>query len=302
MYITLMENEMSKPIVLLLILAIAGTTLACQFLTAASSSTPTPDLWAENTMTAQAKVLAQYTEQAAATLTANVKLLESTPTTAPPPVKTATVQPAEDTPTPKPVITQADLTNPKATTQAQPLYDLVQQFYNDGILTSKDGQFVALDDFNENEAKIDYYRWWKTGYSPDNFVLHANTSWSSAYDKANWPSSGCGFVFGENGKENHDLIYLGLDGYVYLARIRNSDWKTLAQKRYGKLDIPEGGAEITFVVNNKHVYYYVNGTKVLDMSESALQPGELALTLLSGTNKDYGTRCKMDNVGLWIVK
>jgi hypothetical protein len=35
---------------------------------------------------------------------------------------------------------------------------------------------------------------------------------------------------------------------------------------------------------------------------SLFEPGELGLTLFSGTNRDYGTRCRMTNIGLWEFK
>jgi hypothetical protein len=36
------------------------------------------------------------------------------------------------------------------------------------------------------------------------------------------------------------------------------------------------------------------------LSQSRSLHGNLGLTILSGTNKDFGTRCKMTNLHLWI--
>ena len=38
---------------------------------------------------------------------------------------------------------------------------------------------------------------------------------------------------------------------------------------------------------------------MLYRQDMSLEEGELSLTLLSGTNKDYGTRCEMTNIELW---
>ncbi len=48
-----------------------------------------------------------------------------------------------------------------------------------------------------------------------------------------------------------------------------------------------------------HIIYFVNGDKVLDRQDNQLTEGDLALTLVSGTNLDFGTRCTMTNIELW---
>jgi len=190
----------------------------------------------------------------------------------------------------------------QATEQAADMYAQIEKLYSDGLLDSKDGHFEALEDFDESWAQINWYQYLNTGYSPIEYVVQAHTWWSSASDKANWNTSGCGFVFGEQDTENHHLVYLGLDGYVYLARILGGKTTILAQKRYGKLDIPEGEADVMLVVNGTQIVYYVNGDQVVSAADRTLKGGKLNLTLLSGTNSGYGTRCKMTAIGLWIIE
>ena len=190
----------------------------------------------------------------------------------------------------------------QATEQAAGMYAQIEKLYSDGLLDSKNGHFETLEDFDESWAQINWYQYRDTGYSPKEYVVQAHTWWSSASDKANWNVSGCGFVFGEHDNENHHLVYLGLDGYVYLARILGGKTTVLAQKRYGKLDIPEGQADVMLVVNGMQISYYVNGDQVVSIADHILKEGDLNLTLLSGTNSDYGTRCKMTEIGLWIIE
>ena len=56
------------------------------------------------------------------------------------------------------------------------------------------------------------------------------------------------------------------------------------------------------VVNGMQISYYVNGDQVVSIADHILKEGDLNLTLLSGTNSGYGTRCKMTEIGLWIIE
>jgi hypothetical protein len=52
------------------------------------------------------------------------------------------------------------------------------------------------------------------------------------------------------------------------------------------------------------VYVLVNEEVVGEytLAQSKVLRGRLGLSLLPGTNKDYGTRCEMTNLHLWIPK
>ena len=56
------------------------------------------------------------------------------------------------------------------------------------------------------------------------------------------------------------------------------------------------------VVDDKRINFYVNGERVANAYDGSLNAGNIAQTLLSGTNKDFGTRCKMTNTELFILK
>jgi hypothetical protein len=189
-----------------------------------------------------------------------------------------------------------------ATAQAQPMVDLVQQLYADGHLSRTDGTYFTLPDFDASWAQIGRYIWIPTGFSPTDFVIKADASWDSASDTANWWTSGCGFVFREDGVENHYLAYLGLNGRVYFFRNVNNVYATLGSSYYGKLDTHEGYAQIMLVVEGINITFFVDGEKVHTRQDQGLASGNLALTLLSGINTGFGTRCKMVNIELWELK
>jgi hypothetical protein len=93
-----------------------------------------------------------------------------------------------------------------------------------------------------------------------------------------------------------------LDGFVTLRYWVNGNGNWIAQRPAGNLSTPDGEAEIMMVVYDKRVTFYIDGEKKLSEHAGLLKPGELAMTLVSGTNKDYGTRCTMTDIDLWTFK
>jgi len=190
----------------------------------------------------------------------------------------------------------------KTTQRAGPVMDIVQKLVDSGVLLSSEGVFHALDDFDHTWAQLGWYQWWYSGHSPENFAIAAHAEMTSASDKANWPDAGCGFVFAEQDNKNHNLAYLSMDGYVQIYGILNGSWRFLANKRYSSLPTPSSEADIALVVYNKRIIFFVNGQQVVSVLDTRMGSGDLDLTLLSGTNKDFGTRCRMTNIGLFIFK
>jgi hypothetical protein len=189
-----------------------------------------------------------------------------------------------------------------ATAQAEPLAQVVRQLVADGYLTHSEGAYSALPDFLESWAQINYYQWRPTGFEPADFVVRADTSWTSASDTANWFASGCGFVFREMSRDNHYLIFLSLDGYVRLSDVRNGVFHILGDEYYGKVGAATGSAQVMLVVEGSVFNYFVNGERVLTRESASFPEGRLGLTLVSGTNKSFGTRCSMKNIELWELK
>jgi hypothetical protein len=76
----------------------------------------------------------------------------------------------------------------------------------------------------------------------------------------------------------------------------------VAHNLYGDVSIPDGSAEITLVVEDGWITFLVNGRTALRAKDTFLSGGALAFSLISGTNKDFGTRCEMKDTELWIQK
>ncbi|MDX1437381.1 MAG: hypothetical protein R3335_11250 [Anaerolineales bacterium] len=189
----------------------------------------------------------------------------------------------------------------QSTAMADTFFETVQGLYDGGIISSTGGEYVRFFDFNQSWAQLGWYRFFPTGISEKNFVLRTDASWRSASDKADWWTSGCGFVFREDEEINHYVTYLGLDGRVYLGRVINDAFQMLGSSYYGPVGTPDGDAEIMLVVEDENIFVFVNGERVIFRQDRAHESGNLHFTLVSGTNKDYGTQCKMEDIDIWFL-
>lgn len=189
------------------------------------------------------------------------------------------------------------------TPEPRPISSAVSALEEGGLLTKHEGRKIELDDFSAEWAQINWYQWLRTGYSPSDFVIRADASWESASDKANWFNSGCGFVFRENEVDNHYLILLDMDGNVELTRVKNRNQAVVgrSKSRY-PVEKPADSANLMLAVEGDEIMFFVDGYLMLHQRDTALDSGNLALTLMSGTNKDFGTRCTMENIELWELR
>ena len=149
---------------------------------------------------------------------------------------------------------------------------------------------------------MNWYQWWGTGYRPERYILKAHVKWTSASETANWFNSGCGFVFDADDSDNHFYVSLRLDGHAKIYRVYHGDLKTLANKFNGKQPVPTGEADFILAVEDDFVTFFVNGEVAAHAHDSQIHKGPLGLTLSSGTNKDFGTRCEMTDIYLWELE
>src|SRR5215211_5674427 len=96
---------------------------------------------------------------------------------------TNTVVPTETstpTRTPKPTATP----NLAATQRRRDLEAEIQEYFDQGYLTTTKGNFRELDDFSDEWARLGYYDMNPIGVQATDFVLSGHFKWSSAYQNA----------------------------------------------------------------------------------------------------------------------
>jgi hypothetical protein len=178
---------------------------------------------------------------------------------------------------------------------------LLTQLFDMGILHTTSGEYHRIYNFDESWPQIDWYQWWRTDYSPESFVLRVDASWDSASMTANWENSGCGIIFSDRGVNDHSSVFLTMDGYVRTHKYKGGYLYEQQCGYYGKFEIPYDSAELIVVVEDQWLTVLVNGQQIVHYQDAYISKGYLALSLVSGTNKDFGTRCTMQNIDFWDI-
>jgi hypothetical protein len=160
-----------------------------------------------------------------------------------------------------------------------------------------------MKDFSESWAQINWFRWWTYDILLNDFVVHTSISWESAGKGANIATSGCGFVFwvDEEG-ENYYVAFLALDGNANLFRMQDGRLIRIGRGYYGKIDYMKGSAEMTVIAEGKKIQIFVNDEKVFSRDNQKVFEGNIAYTLLSGINTDFGTRCTFADTDIWSLE
>jgi hypothetical protein len=237
-------------------------------------------------------VLSACSTAAPAPAPANTNTPQPTATNTAVPTKTST-----PTRTPRPTVTpNLALTQQIGEWQAE-----AQTYFDKGYLDTVDGKFKKIKDFSYEWAELGYYKKWPVGVSATDFFISGHFKWSSAYQ--NTDNSGCGYVFSLQENDDHYAIFL--DRSKVLFAITSDHHGRIAGPTRGTGRVKFGNpaeADFTLIVKDNYAYALVNGEVVSEytLAQSRSLTGDVALSVLSGTNKDYGTRCEMTNLHAWI--
>lgn len=230
---------------------------------------------------------------------------------APTPTPAPTKVPATNTPQPTPTKTVRPTSTPKPTftpdVVATEIYDNlfshVLMFEDEGLISSSDGGYIELDDFREEFAQIGWLRYWYFDDEFDQFVFNADIKWSTAMETSD--TSGCGIVFGvQEGGTYNDYYGVVLDkSRIYFTITKSKYYYELGKTRgTGRLDFGNPAeAEFTLLVSDDRAFVYVNDEFIGEytLSKDRDTSGKFGYGIISGTNRDYGTRCEIRNARLW---
>jgi hypothetical protein len=209
-------------------------------------------------------------------------------------------QPLNSTRTPRPSPTA----NLAATQQIEEWTSEVQTYFDAGYLKTTEGAFRKLDDFSIEWAQLGWYDWRPLVHTARDFFMSAHLKWSSAYRSAD--ISGCGFVFAIQPDGDQYAVFLDRSKVLF---VQSDDYYYPIGTTRGtgqvKFDNPYDHpveADLTLIVEDAYAYVLVDSQVVGEytLSQSKNLRGNLGLALLSGTNKDFGTRCEMTNLHAWI--
>jgi hypothetical protein len=196
-------------------------------------------------------------------------------------------------------ITEDDVSDPVA----DALLAQVQKFKEEGHIPTTDGELIRFDDFSQTFSQLGYYQAYPTDLELENFVFAGHLKWSTA--TATDDNSACGILFGAQ-PDNSDYAMFLDKSRVYFSSSTARFYSELG-KTSGTGRVSFGNpadADLSLVVYQTHAYVYVDGEFIGEYTLSSSKPlkGVFGYGIISGTNKDYGTRCEITNAAVWSLK
>ena len=232
--------------------------------------------------------------------------LAPAPTNTPQPTATITPTPT-NTPRPSPTPRPTKTPNLAATERMGKLNEQTQSYFEKGYLSTADGKIKEFDDFAYDWAQLNYYNWLPLGEEATDFYLSAHVKWTSAYRNAD--VSGCGFIFAIQENGDHYAVFLDRSQILFLNADQTSGYSREVGLTRGtgrvQFDNPADSpqeADFTVIVNDTYAYVLVDNEVMGEytLAKSKVLRGDVGLSLLSGTNRDFGTRCEMTDIHVWI--
>jgi len=218
------------------------------------------------------------------------------------PAHTATPEPtATKTPLPSPTPRPSPTHNLEATKQYEDMASKVKEYYQAGYVSTDQGTYKRLKPYWDSWAQIDWYQWVTVNSSPTNFIIRSEVSWESASKSPN--PSGCGYVFRLRDENNHYMVFISTDGYIHASLVHSGYFDNMGKAYYGQA-ATKGKETVTLIVEGTSFRVLVNDKSIKSFEglQSDLFDGNLAYTIVSGTNKDFGTHCMFDKTDLWTIK
>ena len=163
---------------------------------------------------------------------------------------------------------------------------------------SSGGETTYWGDYTDEWAQINWFQWIDFE-NAERFVLSTNVSWESAHERPNNFASGCGIIFNEgSGAGNYLMASLRMDGLIYFTGKRNNYDLSYGTYRYGKAST-RGSADFILVVDGDKASVYINGERVVTKASLPVMGDNVGICTLSGTNKDFGTRCTWNDIYMY---
>jgi hypothetical protein len=226
------------------------------------------------------------------------------PTNTPAPTATVTLTPT-NTPRPSPTPRPTKTPDMAATQKYNAFNTETQKYFGLGYLKTAEGTVKEIDDFYYEWAQLGWYSWQPLEMDASDFYISAHFAWDSAFKNAD--DSGCGIAFAIQPDKEHYSVFLDRNKVVFLDADKRYSYSRNVGKTRGngkvKFSMPSE-ADFTLIVKDAYAYVLVDGEVIGEytLAQSRTLRGDIGLSILSGTNKDYGTKCSMTNIHVWTPK
>jgi len=223
----------------------------------------------------------------------------SAPTSTPVDISIPSTATEKPTSTPEPTATP----DVAATQRYDDLFSQVQEFKDIGYIPTTDGEYIEMGDFKEEFSQLGYYQAYPYDLILENFVFTGHIKWSTATQTSD--TSGCGVLFGQQEDASDYAVFLD-KSRIYFSSSTATTYSELGKTRgTGNLNFGNPAeADLSLLVYDNHAYVYVDDEFIGEYTLSQSKPlrGAFGYGVISGTNKDYGTRCEVSNARIWSLK
>lgn len=174
----------------------------------------------------------------------------------------------------------------------------LQQLKENGSIPVSEGQITSYASFSDSYTNMGTAKYY-TITEADHFVLSSKISWLSAFSAPNGAVSGCGFIFGAGSDANNYLMTsIRMNGYIYFNGLNNGNRLSYGQQ-YVTTPSMQGEGLLTLIVDGSSVSIYFNGNLVSNRNDVVIPGNGIGFSILSGTNKDFGTQCTFEDIFLY---
>lgn len=186
---------------------------------------------------------------------------------------------------------------------SQEFFDAVDYLYDQGAISTNDGNFYMIEDFSDEWAQLQWYQWIpRTEINVKKFVVRAKIKYESASQTPNWADSGCGFMFRVKDTGTHLVANYTLDGNVSMHGRKDNYYLSYGLK---KVYSPATSGEIEFVLyaDGKNAGIMIDDQLIINRADVLLEEivAPLFSVTFSGTNRDYGIRCEYSDIELMTI-
>jgi len=179
---------------------------------------------------------------------------------------------------------------------------LLQEFADKGYVNTTEGETITIEPFKEEWAQLNYYQWWTIDQQASDLVFTGHFKWSSSNSTPDL--SGCGVIFGLQESDDHYAVILDKGRIAFFMSRGANVYEVGRTRGPGRVSFGNPAeADFALAVKGKSAYVSVDSEVTeYTLSQDQSTDGDFALTMLSGTNSGYGTRCEMTDMFLFVPK
>jgi len=182
-----------------------------------------------------------------------------------------------------------------ATAQVEKANPIMEQLLTDGYISSTNGVFRKLADYDRWNPFKEQFRRYDTNQSSVNFVLHAQVRMNTTEFKDS-SVAGCGFTFRKTPNNTGNYVLIDFHGNLRYG-VMEPDYWTEHGSIPNMVTNPRRNYEVWLVVEDGYYYVFVEGEVVLEQA-AVDHPGRIWYLIAAGIQD---INCSYEDVWVWTL-